>query len=65
LQADHQDRCWRVVNFQRTRVFVAGQDVLQFVVHDFDNLLAGGDGFGDSGPGGLGSDGFDKIAGDG
>ena len=65
LQADHQDRGRRVVDFQHAGVTVAGQHMDQLVMDDLDDLLAGGDGFGDGLPGGLFLHGGHEVAGDG
>ncbi len=65
LQADHQDRRWRIVDLKRAGLTFALQHVDQGVVDNFDDLLTGGDGFGDGLTCGLILHRFDKIAGDG
>ena len=65
LQANHQDRRGRVVDFQHTRVTVAGQHMDQLVMDDLDDLLARGDGFGDGLSGGFFLHGCNEIAGNG
>ena len=65
MEADHQDRCRWVVNLQCARLAFALERVNQRVVDDLDDLLAGGDGFGDRLTRSLVFHGFDKIAGDG
>ncbi|OIQ69788.1 hypothetical protein GALL_486080 [mine drainage metagenome] len=62
LQADHQDRRGRVVDLHRVGLTLAAQGVDQRVMDDFHDLLAGGDGFGDSLAGRLGLHGGDEIA---
>ena len=62
LQSDHQDRGRRVVDAQRTGVIRSAQRVDQRVMHDLDDLLAGGDGFGDCLTGGLFLNRLDEIA---
>ena len=61
LQADHQDRRWSVVDFQRTRFAFALEDVDQRIMYDLDDLLAGGDRFGHRLTGRLFLNRFDKI----
>jgi len=63
LQAHHQDRGGGAIDLQRAGVFVAGEHMLQLVMHDLDDLLARGDRFGHGGPGGFGLNLFDEIAG--
>ena len=65
MQADHQDRGGGIVDFQRTGFAFAAQHIDQGVMDDFDDLLAGGDRFGDRLTCGLVLDGFDEITGDG
>ena len=62
LQTDHEDRCGGVVDLEFAWIGVARQDVLQFVVHDFDDLLAGLNGFGDGLACRLFLDGVDEVA---
>jgi len=65
LQPDHQDRGGRVVDLEFSRVAVAGQDMNQLVMDDFDDLLAGCDGSGHGLSGGLVLHGGDEVARDG
>ena len=62
LKPDHQDRCGRVVDFQRIGRAFALQGTDQLVMDDLHNLLAGGHGFGDGGAGGLAGHGLDEAA---
>ena len=65
LQADHEDRGRRVVDFQRAGVLGPGERVDQRVVDDLDDLLPGGDGAGDGLAGGLILHALDEVPGDG
>ncbi len=65
LQADHEDWRRRVVDLERAGIARAAQGLDQCVMHDLDDLLAGGHGFGDGLPGGAALDGLDEIARDG
>ena len=65
LQADHQDRRGRVVDPQIGDAALAGEHPDQLVVHDFHDLLAGGDGFRDRLALGLILHRLDEIARDG
>ena len=65
LQTDHQDRGGGAVDFQRAGFAFAFQRVDQRVVDDLDDLLAGGDRFGDGLTGGLVLHRFDEITRDG
>ena len=65
LEAHDEDRGRRVVDAQSGRALVAGEDADQLVMDDLDDLLAGGDRFGDGLAFGLLGDGLDEVAGDG